>query len=420
MAIPRPPTSSGAITTQRMGTRTYAYGPLGGAQAPLTKTTTTDLWNDVVDYRSAYVKGAVVTLIGGNTFRKATSYSRENWEVGEASGIASASGVYLGRYYTATDDGFSGDVFLNGETIFGTRIPSDAQSEALTKALNQIGDQKANLGEALGTLGQTIRLFTKPVLAATQLAEAVERKGFKRYALRSFRQLLRDGIPTRIAEKYLEYIYGFAPLMSDAYGLYEFSKQVSTRDMLLSGHGSASRSSSKPDRPVSASHAEIYRKQQIGTAKVKSHLWAQLDPEWGGLRAWNQLGLLNPVNTAWELVPWSFVVDWLVPIGPVLSALSAPAGLRFVNGTTSVRSSESSLIEYWIRSGAINRQRMPNSTPLFFPVTYEGYSRAVHTTWPRPGFYVDRDPLRASRPFAALALSLTALSGKRNDIGRIG
>jgi hypothetical protein len=32
------------------------------------------------------------------------------------------------------------------------------------------------------------------------------------------------------------------------------------------------------------------------------------------------LGLLNPENVAWELLPWSFVVDWFIPIGQYLDA----------------------------------------------------------------------------------------------------
>jgi hypothetical protein len=33
-----------------------------------------------------------------------------------------------------------------------------------------------------------------------------------------------------------------------------------------------------------------------------------------------QLGLLNPENVAWELLPWSFVIDWFIPIGQYLDA----------------------------------------------------------------------------------------------------
>lgn len=41
------------------------------------------------------------------------------------------------------------------------------------------------------------------------------------------------------------------------------------------------------------------------------------------------LGLLNPANVAWELVPFSFVVDWFVPIGSYLDSLGFFWGLDY-------------------------------------------------------------------------------------------
>lgn len=45
-----------------------------------------------------------------------------------------------------------------------------------------------------------------------------------------------------------------------------------------------------------------------------------------------QTGFTNPVNLTWELLPYSFVVDWFLPIGPYLETLSAWGGLVFVDG----------------------------------------------------------------------------------------
>jgi hypothetical protein len=42
-----------------------------------------------------------------------------------------------------------------------------------------------------------------------------------------------------------------------------------------------------------------------------------------------RFGLLNPLEVAWELVPFSFVADWFLPVGSYLSALDVP--LRFVH-----------------------------------------------------------------------------------------
>lgn len=47
---------------------------------------------------------------------------------------------------------------------------------------------------------------------------------------------------------------------------------------------------------------------------------------------WN-LGI-NPLLTAWEIVPYSFIVDWFIPIGDFLQQFSSSAGLQFVSGTS--------------------------------------------------------------------------------------
>lgn len=40
-----------------------------------------------------------------------------------------------------------------------------------------------------------------------------------------------------------------------------------------------------------------------------------------------KLGLTNPANLAWELLPWSFVIDWFVPVGDYLDARGASSSL---------------------------------------------------------------------------------------------
>jgi len=52
------------------------------------------------------------------------------------------------------------------------------------------------------------------------------------------------------------------------------------------------------------------------------------------LERFGRLGLLNPAEVAWELVPLSFVVDWFVPVGGYFSQLDAGVGIEFPSGYT--------------------------------------------------------------------------------------
>jgi hypothetical protein len=44
-----------------------------------------------------------------------------------------------------------------------------------------------------------------------------------------------------------------------------------------------------------------------------------------------QFGISNPLLLAWELIPYSFVIDWMFPVGNFLSSLDA------LNGTSDLR-----------------------------------------------------------------------------------
>jgi hypothetical protein len=44
----------------------------------------------------------------------------------------------------------------------------------------------------------------------------------------------------------------------------------------------------------------------------------------------NALGLINPASVVWELVPYSFVVDWFVPVGGFLSSFTWDVGLKIL------------------------------------------------------------------------------------------
>jgi len=45
-----------------------------------------------------------------------------------------------------------------------------------------------------------------------------------------------------------------------------------------------------------------------------------------------QFGITNPLSVAWELVPYSFVVDWLLPVGDYLRSFDTWVGKEFVSG----------------------------------------------------------------------------------------
>jgi hypothetical protein len=244
------------------------------------------------------------------------------------------------------------------------------------------------------------------------LQSAWNNKSLRPYLKQSVRQLRQRGIPESIAGKYLEYVYGWLPLMSDIKGIMELMKDQGSRPLLLSGKGTSNQQSGK----AGASYYNASYKSRSTwieaseTAKVSCKIYGRIDPDSTGLRTLNQLGLLNPLSLAYELTPWSFVVDWFVPIGPVLNALSAPAGLQFVAGTRSVKSSF---------IGKYEHKRDPYGSVVYSDIpgtgvaTAERYRRETYSSWPRPGFFFSSDPFAGDRPLKALALGIVNLRNLR-------
>jgi len=130
----------------------------------------------------------------------------------------------------------------------------------------------------------------------------------------------------------------------------------------------------------------------------RTKVWYSVEPSY--LSNLSQMGLLNPAEVAWELTPWSFVVDWFVPVGNVLEALTARVGVTFIDGFTSWKV-ESTYEDECIPSGnvygpvVVNTQRMYRHN--------RGFERSKLTSFPVPGFYY-KSPFSSKHALNALAL----------------
>lgn len=374
--------------------------------------------------RPSYSKGAVVTLPGGVSFRKSTAYSHESVEVipngTYECGYWSRRDNLAWIYCAARDQGReTGWLVLTDYRSAPAGIPADARNEAVTKALTKIADQKVGLGENLLTLGQTVRMLTdKSSLMLSLIRSARSRRSWQQFMNKTIHDIRRAGPLSTAAREYLTYIYGFKPLMSDIYALAEMAKKQANETLLLRASASAMRSSRcKPRKLGPFSYSEMSILGGSYTQRVKCTIWARIDPNAQHVRALNQLGLLNPAGVAWDLVPFSFVVDWFCPIGPVLYAMTAPAGLLFVDGSISCRTSETAIVSFKTDTTAVSytKSSLPPKyeRPMTLNRNLESYVRQTLATWPQPGLWLDPDPFRVDRPLKALALGIIGLRSSR-------
>lgn len=120
-----------------------------------------------------------------------------------------------------------------------------------------------------------------------------------------------DPVALRLSRANLELSYGWLPLLQDAYGAGQALAQ-----QLNNPPVQTYRARSK--KPLKCSVVSPNIKTYFYSGEIRGQII-------GRLKAVNVAtlnGLLNPATVAWELLPYSFVVDWFIPIGNFLQAWS--------------------------------------------------------------------------------------------------
>jgi hypothetical protein len=121
-----------------------------------------------------------------------------------------------------------------------------------------------------------------------------------------------------------------------------------------------------------------------------------------------QTGFTNPINLAWEILPYSFVLDWFLPIGPYLETLSAYDGLVFLDG------SKTEFMKQYVTVG-VNLMNVP-VTPVGYKLNESAYytrdavvhSRSKLTSFPRLRLPSFKNGVSVTHAANALALMTSA------------
>lgn len=230
-------------------------------------------------------------------------------------------------------------------------IPGSQKDSAINrnkqKLLLKLKDQKVNLVQAVAERAQTANLLASTAnriaasffyirrgnfrAAANQLGVVLPQRKRKRMTKRWL-----SGQTTSLGNNWLELQYGWVPLLSDCYGAAEhlaarqFEKEImetkATTVLERSTNRSAWSGSVKFPGRVFQETQVFWQVQHLVRYQVSSSRVHEL----------SQLGITNPALIAWELTPYSFVVDWFIPIGNWISSWDATLGLTFLDGLQTV------------------------------------------------------------------------------------
>jgi len=117
-----------------------------------------------------------------------------------------------------------------------------------------------------------------------------------------------------------------------------------------------------------------------------------------------QTGFTTPVNLAWEIIPFSFVFDWFLPIGPYLEAFSQPHGLKFIRGYKTLFGRRETIIDVHWHGAMPGDATAELRTYAHRHRTTIALGRTALASWPSPVFPVFKSPVSMVHALNALAL----------------
>lgn len=256
-----------------------------------------------------------------------------------------------------------------------------AYNAAYSKFVGNLGEQSqwsVNLIER----SQSVEMIEKRALQIFRFARSLRKLDFHGAA----RELGLSKPPRKVrrskrfADNFLEYHFGWEPLVKDIGGAIDLlQKPYPLGKVFGKGYGRRE----YPDIFTSGGVRYFDRVNYDSGVLIAAHIRIS-NPN---LFLANQLGFANPLSVAWELVPFSFVVDWFVNVGQILGSFTDFAGVTIENASVSRFQKTSKLRRYSAPWGYF---RQSLATGIFVRRTIGSIPGPSLTIKPFEGFSVIR------------------------------
>lgn len=208
-------------------------------------------------------------------------------------------------------------------------IVSEADDLAVARLQDKATEKSANIAQFLAERKQTMSM-----IAETAVRAATALRDLKRGNVRSAFKELFPTNSKKLANDVLAFNFGVKPLLSDIDGMAKYLAEGPENGIIdiigkskkpIFYEDTSGWSTGCPCQSVLTitGFVEVTYKIRVKVAMPK-------------IRELTKLGFGNPLALAWELVPWSFVVDWFLPIGDALQRLDSFEGFSFVHGHKTV------------------------------------------------------------------------------------
>jgi len=313
--------------------------------------------------------------------------------------------VTILRHYGGMGYSFKSTDFYYGCLTSSNQIPrtsTNLVNRAQVECVNKIKEDSANLAESLATLDQTLGMLAGSVIRLSRAIHYARRgqwkrsadvvfgsKGSPNYVPRTFGEYSAG-----VSQHWLEYIYGWKPLIQDIMFLLELAKQQNRdKNKFITVTRRLEEPEPLPKKVTSGAGTCYMSGERTNGVFVRCDCTLSSP----ALFLLDQLGLVNPLLLGWELIPYSFLIDWILPIGHVLQALTASFGVSF-KGMSTTTYTRMTLHQEWS-----NYSGSWGGTPISCDIHTKCWKRVTFTSFPLPRLYY-------KSPFTSLTRLATALA----------
>jgi hypothetical protein len=303
-------------------------------------------------------------------------YGIDTWTSNGSGSVASGGGAYASQLGTSVFGGTAGSPPPSSSADFR------AQRKLREKLgpSNNIAQDFAQFYQVSNLIGNNLTRIAKSVMALRQgnLAESISTLWHGQKPV--FRRGKHPRPENSIADNWLMMQYGWKPLLEDIHGVMESLKRYNLADETVYTIRSSATNERHTHEPgflnVAGPRTYTGAKGEIAQTTVRYGLRYRVANR---LKVFlQQTGFTNPASLAWEVLPWSFVVDWALPIGPWIDSFTSYSGLEFIDGWKSI---VTEVITDWNTSycGKLNVSD-PNDVQM---ISYYGTLRKRSVTYAR-------------------------------------
>lgn len=216
--------------------------------------------------------------------------------------VKTSNGIFPGNYINVT-----------GEPPWSTLFTANDELALLAKLSSAVKEHDFNLAVNVAQGRQTVDLVVGNLAKLGRSMLALKRGDFATAARQLGTSPRKSRLkPQDISGRWLELQYGWLPMLGDTFEAckaWEALSRPRSDNIVVTRSTSGKFNGSQSPSNWSGwgtwkfrVRIEYERQEQISTAR--------------------SLGLLDPLSVVWEIIPYSFVVDWFLPIGTYLEVLN--------------------------------------------------------------------------------------------------